>query len=136
MMHLSVYGRIGQEPREIQTKTGTAMAVSTLAVDLEDRQGERHTQWVGIVTFGRVAETLLKHSKGELVSACGRAQFNSYTDGAGQVREQLQVIADSLIGPRSVRPGGGGRKSSGPSDERNDEPAQAQADFNDKLPSF
>lgn len=97
MMHLAIYGRLGGDPKPISTTTGTAMAVANVAVTLVDRQGEEHTQWLGVVTFGRVAESLLKHSKGDLISAAGRAQFNEYADGPGQKREQLQVIADAIV---------------------------------------
>lgn len=33
----AVHGRLGQEPREITTKTGTTMAVATVAVTVDSR---------------------------------------------------------------------------------------------------
>jgi len=124
-MHVAAYGRLGGEPREITTSTGTAMAVANVAVELADRHGEAHTQWLGVVAFGRAAETLLRHSKGEMISVSGRAQYNAYTDGNGIEREQLQVIADSVVSARSVRPSGG-RKANG---KRQGDRAAHQRDF-------
>src|SRR5690606_2826280 len=106
MMAASAYGRLGGDPKSIETRTGTAMAVANLAVELPDRQNESHTVWLGVVAFGRVAETLTRHSKGDLLSVVGRVQLNPYTDREGTEREQLQIIADAIVSARTVRPGG------------------------------
>ncbi len=66
--------------------------------------------WVGIVAFGRVADDLLRHAKGDLISASGRVQRNSWTTQAGEKREQLQIVANSVISSRTVRPSSGGRR--------------------------
>lgn len=109
---ISCYGRLGGDPRSIPTKTGNAMAVATLAVDIaEDAEGP--PQWFGVVAFGQVAETLLRHAKGDLLSISGRLQRRTYTDRNGEEREQLQVIADTIISARSVRPGGGRKRMAG-----------------------
>lgn len=110
-MHTACYGRLGNDPKSISTKTGKSMAVGTVAVELQDRQNEAHTIWVGVVCFGRTAEALLKHGRGDLVSICGRTQYNAYTNGKGEAVEQLQVIADSVVSARTVRPGGKRRSS-------------------------
>ena len=128
-MHLAAYGRLGADPKEIVTKTGNAMSVGNLAVNLPDRQGDEHTQWIGVVAFGRAAETLLKHEKGELLSVSGRVQLNVYTS-SGDQQEQLQVIADVIVSARSARPGGGRKRNP----EGTIVGTPAQADFNDPIP--
>lgn len=114
---ISCYGRLGGDPRSIPTKTGNAMAVATLAVDIsEDAEGP--PQWFGIVCFGTVADTLLRHSKGDLVSVSGRLQRRTFTGRDGEEREQLQCIADTIVSARSVRPGGGRKRAAAkPRDE-------------------
>lgn len=111
-MQAAAHGRLGQDPREIQTSSGTVMAVASLAVTLTDRHGEEHTEWLGIVAFGKVAEGLLRHKKGELVSVAGRCQRDDYKGQDGEQRRALQIVCDSVIGSRTVRPGGGRRKGS------------------------
>lgn len=106
MMAASAYGRLGGDPKSIETRTGTAMAVGQIAVEVPDRQGDGSTLWVGIVTFGKTADALLRHSKGDMLSVVGRVQRNAYTDRNGTEREQLQIIADAIVSARTVRPGG------------------------------
>jgi single-strand DNA-binding protein len=112
MMQMACHGRLGGDPKPIQTAKGTSMAVVTMAVNVPDRGGEEHTEWLGLVCFGRVADQLLQHAKGDLISVAGRAQHNSYTTSSGETREQLQIIADSIVSARTVRPGGGRKKQS------------------------
>ena len=45
-------------------------------------------------------------SKGELVSVAGNMQISQWTDQNGEMRQGWQVIADSVISARTVRPGG------------------------------
>ena len=124
MMQLAAYGRLGADPKSITTKTGKAMTVVSIAVELSDRDGEAQTEWLGIVAFGRVAETLLEQSKGDLISMCGRVQINSWAAKNGDTRRELQVIADAVISAKSVRPGGKHRQFESPE----------QADINNGLP--
>ena len=116
MMQIAAYGRLGANPKSIQTKTGKAMAVASIAVNLADREGDEHTEWISIIAFGRVADSLLCSSKGELISISGRAQVDSYTNGCGETQTKLQVIADSVISAKSVRPGGKGQSCINPPD--------------------
>lgn len=105
-MQASIHGRIGRDPSSITTKTGTAMASAPIAVTLDNE-----TLWVRVVAFGKVAELLLKHVKGETLAASGRVQLSKWTDPAtGQVRENLELIADTVISARTVRPSGGRKR--------------------------
>ena len=128
MMQVAAYGRLGQDPKSIETRSGKAMAVTSMALDLLDKDGESHTQWLNVVTFGKVADLLYKQKKGDLVSVSGRVQINKWTNGDGQEQVQLSIIADTVISARSVRPGGR-KKSLG-----SDSPAQEDAAFDDPLP--
>lgn len=113
---ISCYGRLGGDPRSIQTKTGNAMTVATLAVDVGEEM-DAPPLWFGIVAFGTVAETLLRHAKGDLLSASGRLQRRTFTGRDGEEREQLQVLCDCIISARSVRPGGRKRAAAKPKGE-------------------
>ena len=132
MMQAAAYGRLGGDPREIATRTGTKMAVASIAVDLDDGRGDGDAGpfWLNIIAFGRVADTLLRHSCGDLLSASGRLQINRYIARDGSEREQLQLVADSIVSARSVRPGGGRkRRDAAPAAELADDPLSDCADW-------
>ncbi len=61
---------------------------------------------ISVLAFGRQADALAKHQKGELVSVAGNMQISQWTDQNGEMRQGWQVIADSVISARTVRPGG------------------------------
>ena len=108
---LAVYGRLGSDPREHSTRKGGAMATASLAVDVPDRtqgaeEGATETLWLRVTAFGRQAQDLAWHAKGDPVSVSGRLQFSRWTDRDGDEREQWAIVADALVSARTVRPGG------------------------------
>ena len=103
----SLYGRLTVDPQAHQTRTGTAMTSAKLAVDLpckEDPEGKA-TWWVSLLAFGKQAELLAGHHKGDMVSASGQLQLNRWKTQDGTQRETHQLIADTLISAKTVRPG-------------------------------
>jgi len=130
-MQAAVYGRIGQDPRSIETKSGKTMALTSIAVNIGE--GDDATLWMGVVAFGKVADELLRHGKGDLISASGRVQRNTWTQN-GEKREQLQVVADAVISARTVRPAGGKRKAEAGSKHQQQSSQGAQRDLDDALP--
>ena len=108
-MQASVHGRLGRDPKEIQTQSGTAMTTASIAVSIpaSKADAEPATLWFNVVAFGKLAELLLRHQSGEMLNVAGTVQANRWTDQQGEVREQLQIIADSIISARSTRPSGG-----------------------------
>ena len=113
MMQASFYGRLARDPQPVQTKTGTAMAKGTIAVSLDLRENNENkdgTLWVLITAFGKLADILERHKQGDLINVSGKCQLSKYTTNAGDERENISVIIDSLISARTTRPGGGKRK--------------------------
>ena len=113
---LAVHGRLGRDPRPIETGSGKPMTVASLAVSVEAREsGEtgESTLWLDVLAFGRVADDLARHDAGDPVSASGRLQLSRYTTGEGEVRESWQLVLDSLVSARTVRPKGARRSGSG-----------------------
>lgn len=114
MIQAAIYGRLGGDPKSIETSSGKPMTVASVAVDVGERNVEDPApEWIGVVAFGRHAEALAKHAKGECVAVSGRVQRNRWTDRDGNERVQLQVIADTLISARTVRPTVKRRQGSG-----------------------
>lgn len=112
MFQVAAYGRLGGDPRSIDTSSGKAMAVASIAVDVAERGTEDpEPEWLGVVAFGGLADKLLQHAKGETVSVSGRVQRRRYQDRNGNERVQLEVIADALVSARTVRPGANRRQA-------------------------
>ena len=106
---ISVYGRLGKDPVSLVTRSGKAMSAVSLAVDVPDRtkdakENARHTWWVDLVAFGKVAGDLLSHKQGDPIGALGRVQWSSYETSEGARGEQWQVVADAIVGARSQGP--------------------------------
>ena len=100
----TVYGRLGKAPKAIATSTGTAMAAGQLAVNTSHQKNPDSVTWVSLLAFGRNADALLACESGDMVSATGRVQANSWVNTDGDTVEQLQLVADSLHSSRTVRP--------------------------------
>ncbi len=121
--HLSVYGRLGRDPHAIKTRNGKPMAAATIAVEIGPL-GEGEPLWLGLLTFGRIADDLLRHQKGDLLSAFGRVQRHTWTARNGEEREQLQIIAEDIISARTVRPGGAHKRAPADIGESTHDPAR------------
>lgn len=105
-MYASIHGRLGATPKQIQTKSGKPMATGSVAVSVGSNGEETETLWLGVLAFGKIAESFLKHQKGDLISLSGRAQQNRWTNSEGVENVRLEIIADSVISARTVRPSG------------------------------
>lgn len=133
MMQASAYGRLGKDPQEIQTKTGKAMTTANLAVDMSQRDAEA-TLWLRVVAFGRLAEQLAKHGKGDPLSVSGKLELNKWQAQDGAERESWQLIADSIISARTSRPSGGQRTQAAPQASAPSLPPAPA--FDDPIPMF
>ena len=102
----AIYGRLGADPVERVSQAGTPWATASLAVDLGDGQSDQPPVWFSIIAFGRTAEALAKHRKGDLLSASGSLRMIRWEDREGNARETLQIVADAVVSARTVRPGG------------------------------
>lgn len=105
---ISAYGRLVADPQTRTTNSGTSMAMARMAVSLPCNAAEsgEATFWLGVIAFGKQADALAKHQKGDLVSVAGNMQVNQWTGQDGGIQTGYQVIADSVISARTVRPVG------------------------------
>lgn len=105
---ISAYGRLVADPNTRTTGKGTNMTMARLAVSLPCNAAEdgQATFWLGVLAFGKQADALAKHHKGDLVSVAGNMQLNQWTGQDGTTQQGYQIIADSVISARTVRPGG------------------------------
>ena len=134
MIRASIYGRLGADPVERQTKNDKAMVTASLAVNAARHGADADTAWFNLVAFGRAGEDLMRHQKGDLVACMGALTKNHYTARDGQERESWSLNVDAIVSARTVRPSGG-RKRAGTAKAA---PAGASAGngapFNDPIP--
>lgn len=105
---IAAYGRIVSEVKTKVTNSGGTMAFTRLAVALPCRaaEGGEVTMWLGVTAFGRQADALARHQKGDLVSVSGQLQVNQWTGQDGGTQSGYALVADSVISARTARPGG------------------------------
>jgi len=92
-------GRLVRDPELRYTPGGVAVANIRLAVDrpFTNQQGERETDFIDVVCWRKLAETVGQHlSKGRLVAVRGRLQVRSYENQEGQRRVVYEVVADTV----------------------------------------
>ena len=134
MIRASVYGRLGGDPVERETRTGKEMVTVSCAVNAGRPDADEETQWFNLIAFGRAAKDLARHAKGDLVGCMGPLTKNRYTAHNGQEREGWSLTVESIVSARTVRPGGGKKRA----EAAKLAPAGASADngkpFNDPLP--
>ncbi|EKO4976926.1 single-stranded DNA-binding protein [Salmonella enterica] len=69
-------------------------------------QNWQATLWPGVLAFGKQADALVRHQKGDLVSVAGQLQVNQWTGQDGSTQSGYTLLADSVISARTARPGG------------------------------
>lgn len=138
---ISAYGRLVADPQTRTTSSGTSMAMARLAVALPCNAAENGeaTFWLSVIAFGKQADALAKHKKGELVSVAGNMQLNQWTGKDGGTQQGYQVLADSVISARTVRSGGKAGQQGQATDAlrraQQQPPAQGYEDY-DQTPPF
>lgn len=92
-------GRLTRDPELRYTTSGTPVGNFSLAVDrsFSNQQGNRETDFIDIVVWRKLAETVSNHlTKGRLVAVQGRLQIRSYETQDGQKRKAAEVVADQV----------------------------------------
>lgn len=134
MIRASLYGRLGGDPVERQTRNDAEMVTVSLAVSAGRPDADEETQWFNLIAFGRAAKDLARHAKGDLVGCMGPLTKNRYTAHNGQEREGWSLTVESIVSARTVRPGGGRKRA----ETAKPAPAGASADngrpFDDPIP--
>lgn len=105
---IAAYGRLVDDPQVKQTSKGTPMTLARMAVSLPCSQAQdgQATLWLSVMAFGKQADFLAKHQKGDVASVSGTMQVSQRTGQNGETRQGWQVIADSVISARTARLGG------------------------------
>lgn len=92
-------GRLTKDPELRYTPSGVAVTQFTLAVDrgFTNQQGEREADFIPIVTWRQLAETVANYlRKGRLAAVEGRIQVRSYDNSEGRRVYVTEVVADNV----------------------------------------
>ena len=96
---VTISGNIGREPELRATQSGNSILSFSLAVNERIKKGdtwEEYTNWIGVVVFGRRADSLSKIlSKGMKVVVSGHLRYSSW-ERDSQKHSKLEVIADDV----------------------------------------
>ncbi|EJS6250625.1 single-stranded DNA-binding protein [Escherichia coli] len=131
---IAAHGRLVDGPQVKQTSKGTPMTLARMAVSLPCSQAQdgQATLWLSVIAFGKQADQLAGHEKGNVISVSGTMQVSQWTGQNGETRQGYQVIADSVISAKTVRPGGSRRKTTGT--QGNQPPAGGDDPYGDDIP--
>ena len=97
--HITIMGRLTNDPELRRTGSGVAVTSFTLAVDrdFKEKNGEKETDFIDVVAWRQTGEFVSKHfSKGRMAVVSGRLQIRSWTDKDGNKRRTAEVIADNV----------------------------------------
>lgn len=92
-------GRLTRDPELRYTPAGVAVTQFNLAVDrpFANVNGERETDFIGIVTWRQLAETCANYlKKGRLIAIEGRIQVRHYENNEGNRVYVTEVVADNV----------------------------------------
>ncbi len=111
-------GNVGREPELKSLPSGTNLCKFSFATNeprFKDQNGEPHTEWHNIITWGRLAEFCANYvSKGRQLYIEGRIRTRNY-ERNGQKVYYTEIHADvvELLGSRGDGPGGPGGPGGG-----------------------
>ncbi|MFW5410056.1 single-stranded DNA-binding protein [Pectobacterium brasiliense] len=89
---ISAYGRLVVDVQSRTTSNGNTMSFTRMAIPLPCQKAENGeaTFWLAVTAFGKQADALAKHQKGDMMSVSGNMQI-----GHGDAQTCYQVIADT-----------------------------------------
>lgn len=94
MNHVTLMGRLANDPEVRYTQSGKAVASFSLAVN---RRGSETADFIPVVAWEKLAEIIGNNlSKGRRALIEGRIQIRSYEDNNGQKRKVTEVVASAL----------------------------------------
>lgn len=89
-------GRLGQDPDLKYAPSGTAVCNFSIAIT-EKYKGEEKTEWVRVVTFGKLAEICGQYlKKGKQVYIEGKMTTRDWEDKDGNRRYTTEIIANEM----------------------------------------
>ena len=99
MNNWSGLGRITRDLEVRYSQNNNAVLPFTIAIDrkFKDSSGERQTDFINCVAFGKTAEHMAKwFTKGSMIAVTGAIQTRRYSDKNGENRTVTEVVVDEV----------------------------------------
>jgi len=104
MLSALASGQLVRAPKSGTSASGTRWANSTVRCSTgTDREGAALSSFVTVVAFGDTADKLARMAQGDAISVQGPMKQTEYTTDSGEVRHGLEILANSILSPYSVR---------------------------------
>ena len=98
--HVTLLGRVGNDPELRSTKNGTSVVELRLATDRysKNAEGKSEPDWHSVVVWAKTAEAVTQYvHKGDRVHVTGRLQSHSWQTDSGEHRSKVEVHASEVI---------------------------------------
>lgn len=95
---VAIMGRLVKDPELKTTNSGKSVCSFCIANDsgYKDANGQRQTNWLDVVAWGKTAEFVCKYfPKGSLIAIDGRLQTRQYQDKNGQNRTAVEIVTNN-----------------------------------------
>lgn len=120
-------GKLGKDIDLKYTQSGKAVGSVSIAVtrDFKDANGNRETDWINLVFWGKTAETVANYfKKGDEILVIGRLQVRNYEDQQGNKKYITEIVVGNFSFPGGKSKESPQRNSSGNSysNNRNSKP--------------
>lgn len=92
-------GRLVAQPEVKESENGKKYTNFTIAVQrsYKNADGEYDTDFLDVVSFGQMADTLSEYcKKGDMIAVKGRVETSVYENEAGDKKKNTQVVADRI----------------------------------------
>lgn len=95
--HVTLLGRLAQEPELKTTQNGTPVTSFDLAVNVPSKEQNKAPDYIPIVCWDKKAEFVSKYlTKGRQIVVEGRISTRKYTDSDGKNRKAVEVVASNV----------------------------------------
>lgn len=94
--HITITGKLGQEPELKYSQAGKAVVTFTVA-DNYGKDEKKKTTWHNVIAFGSLAEHFASTcTKGDTVIVSGRLEQDEFTKTDGTKVKSMKIYADDL----------------------------------------
>ena len=95
--HVTLLGRLAQEPELKMTQNGTPVTSFDLAVNVPSKDQNNAADFIPVVCWKSKAEFVSKYlAKGRQIVVEGRISTRKYTDSDGKNRKAVEVVASNI----------------------------------------
>ena len=118
--HVTLLGRLAQDPQVRQTQTGVPVASFDLAVAVPSKDKDTPPDYIPVVCWRETADLVGRYlAKGRQIAVEGRISTRKYTDQDGKNRKVVEVVATRVyfVGSKDGQSGQGAAQSAPPAAE-------------------